>query len=313
MTGCEILQKISNCQGFLKKLYFSLQWTGKQCQKGWKPFPTKKSHSNGKHTSKTRKQHHKHDPQNRKSTVFTPILHNFTHNPRPYISYHSLSYFIQIPYLSKFRATLFGIKKFCAKCKACSLSADSLWGRQISADNLSSIFNFNNFTNNPRPHILYHRLWYFIQIPYLSKCRATVFGISRFCTKCKACFSSTDSLWGRQISADNLTLIFNFNNFTHNPQAHILYHHLCYFTRIPDLWKCRTTLFGISRICTKCKACFSPTDIPWGRRISADNLTLIFNFNLIKALWFINCPWFIKRCVPRGETVEFCMWSQAFS
>jgi len=36
--------KILNCQGLLKKQYFSLQWRGRQCQKGWKPFPTKKKH-----------------------------------------------------------------------------------------------------------------------------------------------------------------------------------------------------------------------------------------------------------------------------
>jgi len=28
------------------------------------------------------------------------------------------------------------------------------------------IFNFNNFPHNPRTHILYHRLWYFIQIAF---------------------------------------------------------------------------------------------------------------------------------------------------
>ena len=32
----------SNCQGVIKKQCFSLQWTGKQYQKGWKPFSTKK-------------------------------------------------------------------------------------------------------------------------------------------------------------------------------------------------------------------------------------------------------------------------------
>jgi len=83
--------------------------------------------------------------------------------------------------------------------------------------------------------ILYQRLWYLILIPYLSKLRATFFGIWRICTKCKACLSSTDNLWGRQISANNRTLIFNFSNFPHNPQTNILYHRLWYFIQIPHL------------------------------------------------------------------------------
>ena len=85
--------------------------------------------------------------------------------------------------------------------------------------------------------ILYQRLWYLILIPYLSKLRATFFGIWRICTKCKACLSSTDNLWGRQISANNRTLIFNFSNFPHNPQTNILYHRLWYFIQIPHLSK----------------------------------------------------------------------------
>jgi len=106
---------------------------------------------------------------------------------------------------------------------------------------------YTTFRTTHEHIFLYHRLWYFIQISYLSKFRATLFGISRFCTKCEACFSPTDSRWGRQISADNLTLIFNLNNFTHNPRAHILYHRLWYFIQIPYLSKFRATLFGISR------------------------------------------------------------------
>jgi len=86
--------------------------------------------------------------------------------PRTHMLYHRLSYFIQIPYLSNFWATLFGISRFCTICKWCSLRADSLWGRQISADNLTLIFIFNNFPHNPRTHILYHRLSYFIQIAF---------------------------------------------------------------------------------------------------------------------------------------------------
>jgi len=94
-----------------------------------------------------------------------------------------------------------------------------LWCFCLLAESYETInhYHYHYFSHNPRAHVLYHRLWYFIQIPYLSKFRATLFGISRFCTKSKACFSPTDSRWGRQISADNPTLIFNFNNFAHQP------------------------------------------------------------------------------------------------
>jgi len=34
--------KSQNCQGVIKKQYYSLQWTRKQYHKGWKPFSTKK-------------------------------------------------------------------------------------------------------------------------------------------------------------------------------------------------------------------------------------------------------------------------------
>jgi len=161
-TGCEVHQKISNCQGLLKKKYFSLQWTGKQCQKGWKPFPRKKSHWNAKHTSKTRKQHHKHGPKKRKINRFYPNFTQLYASTHEHILYHRLWYFIQIPYLSKCRATLFGISRFCMKCKACSLRADSLWGRQISADNPTLIFNFENFAHQPTntyfisPSLVFH-------------------------------------------------------------------------------------------------------------------------------------------------------------
>jgi len=130
----------------IKKQYFALHWTAKQYQKGWKHFQQKKSHWNAKHTSKTRKQLHKHGPNHEKSTVSTPILHNFSHNPQAHILYHRLWYFIQIPYLSKFRATLFGISRFCTKCKACFSPADSRWDKQISPDNLKLIFNFQLYT-----------------------------------------------------------------------------------------------------------------------------------------------------------------------
>jgi len=62
-------------------------------------------------------------PIKRKINRFHP---NFPHNQRAHILYHCFSCFIQIPYLSKLRATLFGINRFCTKCKACSLRADSL-------------------------------------------------------------------------------------------------------------------------------------------------------------------------------------------
>jgi len=52
---------------------------------------------------------------------------------------------------------------------------------------------YTTFRTTHEHIFLYHRLWYFIQISYLSKFRATLFGISRFCTKCEACFSPTDS------------------------------------------------------------------------------------------------------------------------
>jgi len=89
--------------------------------------------------------------------------------------------------------------RFCTKCKACVLCIDSIWSRQISANNLTLVFHFNNFPHNSWTLILYHHVWYFIPIPYLSKFWATLFGILRFCTKCKACFLHIDNAWGRQI------------------------------------------------------------------------------------------------------------------
>ena len=104
---------------------------------------------------------------------------------------------------------------------------------------------YANFRSTHEHIFLYHHYWYFIQIPHVSKFQATLFGIWRFCTKCKACFLPTDSFWGRQISANSQTLIFNFNNFLHNPRTYVLYHCLRYFIQIPYLSKFRGTLFGI--------------------------------------------------------------------
>ena len=186
-----------NCQAVKKKQYFSLQWTRKQYQKHWKT-QWNKSHWNAKHTSKTIKQHHNHGPQNW-NQPFLPQFYTTFRTTHEHIFYITVfGYFIRIPFLSKFRATLFRIR-FCTKCKACVLCIDSIWSRQISANNLTLVFHFNNFPHNSWTLILYHHVWYFIPIPYLSKFWATLFGILRFCTKCKACFLHIDNAWGRQI------------------------------------------------------------------------------------------------------------------
>jgi len=170
--------------------------------------------------------------QNRENQPFHPNFKQFSAQPTntyftsPSLIFHTDSISVKIS------SNTFRDLEILHNMWSMLITRRQLWGRQISADNLTLILNFSNFTHNPRTHILYQCLWYFMQIPYLLKFRATLFGISRFCTKCKACSLRADSLWGRQISADNLTLIINFNNFTHNPRTHILYHRLWYFIQI---------------------------------------------------------------------------------
>ena len=160
----------------------------------------------------------------------------------------------------------------------------------------------HNFPHNPRAHILYHRLWYFIQIPYLSNFEQQFSG---FCKKRKSCFIRTNSVWSRQISADHLTLIFNFNNFTHNPRAHMSCHRLWYFTQIPYLSKFRATLFGISRFCTKCKACFiriahrqrlRQTDLGWQPNIDLTLATLRTTYEHIFYITVFNISYRFHIC-----------------
>ena len=55
--------------------------------------------------------------------------------------------------------------------------------RQILDDNLLFILILNVPKHVP-PHILYHRLCYLMQIPFLSKFWTTLFGIERFRAKC---------------------------------------------------------------------------------------------------------------------------------
>jgi len=64
------------------------------------------------------------------------------------------------------------------------LRTDSVWDREISADNLLFILISNNFQEHVRTHILYHGLRNLMQITYLSKFWTTLFGIERFLTKC---------------------------------------------------------------------------------------------------------------------------------
>ena len=107
--------------------------------------------------------------------------------------------------------------------------------------------NFAQLYAQPRTNISYHRLWYFIQIPYLSKFSNNTFRNLEILYKLWNILITRRlySVWDRHISANNLTLIFNFNNFTHNPRTNILYHCFWYFIQIPYLSKFRATLFRI--------------------------------------------------------------------
>jgi len=52
------------------------------------------------------------------------------------------------------------------------------------ADNLLFILILNNFPEHVRTYILHHRLCNLMQILFLSKFWATLFGILKFRTKC---------------------------------------------------------------------------------------------------------------------------------
>jgi len=110
MRGSSIKFRIS--KGWWTNNNFHCNGQESKVRKVGNLFQRKKTHWNAKNISKTRKQHHKHGPTTSKSTVFTPILHNFQHNPRAHILYHRLWYFIQIPYLSNFEQHFSGSREF---------------------------------------------------------------------------------------------------------------------------------------------------------------------------------------------------------
>jgi len=89
-----LVKKNWNCQAVKMKHYFSLKWTKKQHEQGWKLCSTKeitlqcKAHLKKKKTT----------PQSwltkLKATIVTPILHNFPHNHQHifYITIFDISY-----------------------------------------------------------------------------------------------------------------------------------------------------------------------------------------------------------------------------
>ena len=151
------------------------------------------------------------------------------------MSCHRLWYFTQIPYLSKFRATLFGISRFCTKCKACFIRiAHRQRLRQTDLGWQPNIDLTLATLRTTYEHIFY----------------ITVFNISyRFhiCQSFEQHFSgSWDFVRNVKHVFHPLILIFNYDNLTHNPWTHILYHRLWYFIQIAfetDVGK--NILFGV--------------------------------------------------------------------
>jgi len=83
----------SGCQRVTKKQFFTAM-DRKAISERLETFFNEKNHIEMQNTQKTRKQHHKHGPQNGKSTVFTRILHNFQHIHKNifYITVFGISY-----------------------------------------------------------------------------------------------------------------------------------------------------------------------------------------------------------------------------
>jgi len=107
------------------------------------------------------------------------------------------------------------------------LRTESVWEREISADNLLFILILNNFPEHVRTHILYHGLHNLKQIPFLSKILNYTIRDWEISNKMLGTVLRTFSVWDREILADNMLFIQNLNNFSEHVRTHILCHCLC--------------------------------------------------------------------------------------